>query len=289
MSSAESDTAGRVSTPSPKSSQLNNLSLAPVDPTIELDTSQQLTATGTYSDGTSQVVTESVAWDSSNDDVATVSGGLVTAEGTGTSTITATSKNDIKATIQVAVPTLTAQLTNLSLAPNDPTIELDTSQQLTATGTYSDGTSQVVTESVAWDSSNDDVATVSGGLVTAEGTGTSTITATSKNDIKATIQVTVPTSQRQLTRIDVDGESSQVCPSNETLQLTAIGTYSDGTTEGIANLVSWKSSDLNFATVDDAGLVKPQGPEDDPGGSAVITATSGSLSDSFKVSCSSVQ
>src|SRR5262249_38687273 len=63
--------------------------------------------------------------------------------------------------------------------PNPPAINLGGSQQFTATGTYSDGSTQNLTNQVTWSSSNTAVATIStSGLATAVAVGTTTISAT---------------------------------------------------------------------------------------------------------------
>ena len=76
-----------------------------------------------------------------------------------------------------------ATLISISLAPQNPSIALGATQQFTATGTYSDGTSNDVTLLVTWTSSSSAVAIVSNatgsiGLATSVGIGQSTITAT---------------------------------------------------------------------------------------------------------------
>lgn len=65
-------------------------------------------------------------------------------------------------------------------------------QQLTATLNMSDGSTQDVTASATWTSSDETVATVStGGLVTGVAEGTATITATAQGQ-SDTCAVTVP-------------------------------------------------------------------------------------------------
>lgn len=82
---------------------ISSISLSPANTTILNGTTQQYTATATYSDGTTGNITNSVAWSSSVTSVATItSGGLATAVGTGTTTITATS-GSISGTTQLTV------------------------------------------------------------------------------------------------------------------------------------------------------------------------------------------
>ena len=72
--------------------ELISIFVSPVDALIGISASVQFAAYGTYSDGSSQVITSSATWNSSNTGVATiVSGGLATGITVGTTTITATS------------------------------------------------------------------------------------------------------------------------------------------------------------------------------------------------------
>jgi len=72
--------------------------------------------------------------------------------------------------------TSNATLTALSITPTNLSIAKDTTQQFTATGTYSDNTTKDLTTSVNWSSSDPSVATISNaGLATTGGTGGTTI------------------------------------------------------------------------------------------------------------------
>ena len=72
-----------------------------------------------------------------------------------------------------------AALTSITVTPANPTILSGATQQFTATGTYSDGSTQNITGPVTWASSNTAVATVtSAGLATAVNPGSAAISAT---------------------------------------------------------------------------------------------------------------
>ena len=82
-------------------------------------------------------------------------------------------------------------LSALSITPANPVIPSGSSQNFTATGTYSDATTRVITTSVTWSSSNPAVATVSGeGLAQSVAAGTAVITA-SLGNVSGTTTVTV--------------------------------------------------------------------------------------------------
>ena len=75
-----------------------------------------------------------------------------------------------------------ATLVSIGVTPAAPSIALGTNQQFTATGVYSNNTTQDLTALATWASSNTTVATISsagnsGGLATSVTTGTAQITA----------------------------------------------------------------------------------------------------------------
>jgi hypothetical protein len=73
-------------------------------------------------------------------------------------------------------------LTSIGLSPASPGVVVGKTQQLTATGTFSDGSTEDLTSQVTWASANTSVATISNrsgsqGLATAMTIGTSTVSA----------------------------------------------------------------------------------------------------------------
>lgn len=125
-----------------------------------------LTATVTPAD-----TTDAVVWTSSNDAVATVKDGVVTAKSEGTATITATCgsvKAECAVTVLPPVPAseVTLDKTVLTLYEGD-------AAKLTATVMPEDTTDKTI----VWTSSDDEVATVNNGTVTGLKAGTATITA----------------------------------------------------------------------------------------------------------------
>ena len=72
-----------------------------------------------------------------------------------------------------------ATLLSIAVTPNNPTVTVGKTKQLTATGSYSDGSTQDLTTQVTWQSSDPAKATVSAtGLVTGQNYGSTTVTAT---------------------------------------------------------------------------------------------------------------
>ena len=157
---------------------LSSITVTPVNPSITVGNQQQFTATGNYSDGSHQNLTNSVTWTSSTPSVATInSGGLATGVSVGNTTIQAALGSINGSTTLTVTPSGTLQ--SIAVTPVNPSITVGAPQQFTATGAYSDGSHQDLTNSVAWTSSILSVATInSAGLATGVGPGNTTIQAT---------------------------------------------------------------------------------------------------------------
>jgi hypothetical protein len=78
-------------------------------------------------------------------------------------------------------------LSSLSISPNQPTVDIGGTAQLTATATYSNGSSNNVSSSVTWSSADPRVASVSGsGVVSGSATGNVAITASYQGQTAST-------------------------------------------------------------------------------------------------------
>lgn len=126
-----------------------------------------------------------VAWTTSDAAIATVENGVVTTKGIGEVTITATS-GDFTQTCVINVKPIAVTDVTLDIAGTVLTVG-DTAT-LNATVLPENATDKTVT----WTTSNDAVATVDGGVITAVGAGVATITAKA-GDVEATCTVTVRT------------------------------------------------------------------------------------------------
>src|SRR5205807_2373281 len=120
---------------------LVSIAVTPAIPAIPLGTTQPFTATGTYSDGSTQNITGTSQWSSDTTAVATISNdsashGLASSLGQGTTTIKATSGS---VTGSTTLTVTTAVLVSLAITPANPSIALGTTQPFTVTGTFTDG------------------------------------------------------------------------------------------------------------------------------------------------------
>lgn len=138
--------------------------------------------------------TDKVTWSSNATTIAPVDSntGVVTGKAVGSAKITATSASGKTATVDIVVTPASVSVTKIEMQPTTLSLNLNAQGTLTATVTYSDGTTKKNTD-VSWKSSNDAIATVSGGTVTAKGAGEATITATCISDTtkSATVKITV--------------------------------------------------------------------------------------------------
>ncbi|MGB9470095.1 MAG: Ig-like domain-containing protein, partial [Candidatus Acidiferrum sp.] len=136
------------------------LSITVGPPTISLAAgyTQQYTATGNYSDGSTQNLTTTVTWASSNTAFATITaGGLASSLTIGTTTISATSGTVVgTTTLTVTAPVLVS----IAVSPAGVSLGLNGTQQFTATGTYSDGSTQNLTNTATWATQNAQVVTM---------------------------------------------------------------------------------------------------------------------------------
>jgi uncharacterized protein YjdB len=268
--SAISNTISNSTTITVAGPTLVSIAISPASAVIPLGTSQQFTATGTYTDGSTQDLTSSATWSSSATAVAPVSAtGLVTANLLGPTNISATSGSvSSSASATVTAPVLVS----ISISPVSASIADGTSEQFAATGTYSDGSTQNLTDAVSWSSSSTSVATITaGGLATGAGVGTATITAT---DGSITTSATVTVGQPVLVSIAVTPPNASFALGT-TQQLTATGTYSDGSTLVLTTSATWTTADTTIASVSSQGVAASVAV-----GSTSVTARVGSISGS---------
>jgi hypothetical protein len=270
---------------------LASISVTPPAPQVAAGSTTQLTATGTYTDGSMKDLTPTATWVSSTPSVATVSAGLVSCSANATSsgyaTISATGATATGTTSgSTTVTCLAPVLKSITIAPTQLTLPSGGTAQLAATGNFSAGPAQSITNTVQWSSSVSSVATVSAtGLVTCSAgatmNGSSTITATS-GSISASIGVTCQAPQ--LKYIKVTPEKNCEIRAGGKLQLTAIGTFASGATKNVTATATWTSSNSGVATVL-AGLVSCKAPHSYYDGHATISASVGSVSGSTYVTC----
>ena len=228
--------------------QLVSIQVTPPNPINPLGTTRQFTATGTYSDNSIQDLTASAMWASSVTSVATIAaGGLASTVALGNSVISAT----VGAISGNATLTVTgAVLVSINVTPANATIATLTTQDFTATGTYTDNTTQDLTTQATWASSDSTIAALNGTTATGLSAGTTTISATVGNTTGSTpLHVTGAT----LTSIEVT-PANPTAGVGFTLQFRAIGHFDNPTTtQDLTADVLWGSSADANASISNAG------------------------------------
>ena len=185
------------------------------------------------------------------------------------STVTAVNCN-----IQQPIPVESVTISGNGVSDGKLSLKVGASAQLTATVKPDNATNKTV----SWDSSDNSVAKVSDGKVTALKAGTATITATA-GDISSLITVTVADVPVPVTSVSVSGDGVSdgklSLKSGASVQLTAT-VKPDNATD---RKVTWTSSDSSVANVMGTGVVTAGS----KAGKATVTATAGGKSASVEV------
>ena len=199
-------------------------------------------------EGTNQ---KGVTYTSSDEKVATVSNGVVTAVGKGTATITATGANNTTSSVTITVK---QPVTGVTLNKTTLELEKDQTEKLVATvlPTNADGD-----KTVTWNSDNNAVATVSqDGTVTAVGKGSCNITATTQNGKTATCKVTVGVPLKSISF--KDDVTSKTMNKGEEFTLEVV--YNPADTDA-DKTITWSSTDTSVATVENGKVTAIGGGE----------------------------
>ena len=144
-------------------------------------------------------------------DVVDVANGVVTAKKAGTAKVTATTTiGEVTKTgeIAITVEQEDAKLATIAVSAESTTVEEGKTLKVTAAGKDQYGADFAI-DGVAWTSTNEDVATVENGVVTAKKAGTTTIKAT-VGEISDKIEITVTAAPIPELEILINGEKGDV-------------------------------------------------------------------------------
>lgn len=188
-----------------------------------------------------------VTWSSEDEGVATVSNGIVTAKGIGSTVVKATSANGVVATSKINV--VDEEIPLLSISLNKTSLSLYEGNQDWLEVVYNPSNTTEKRE-ITWESENQDIAIVDNGLVTAKKEGVTKITATSSNgktvECIVTVLKTIPIDSIELntTKITLKKGKTKVLkvtynPSNTTEDRT----------------INWTTNNSKVAKVDSNGKV----------------------------------
>lgn len=219
---------------------LSSINVTPAAPSIAAGQTQQLAATGKYSDSSTQDLTALATWGPSGDFSTTTPGLFNSGAG---ATVTAvwgpmTSAGDVIVVGPKA-------LVSIVITPATPTGTIGQTVPFKATGVYSDSTSADITSTATWTESNSVVATLTANSAKGTNAGSTTVTATSGGvSGSTTLNVTAAT----LNSISITPSTATIA-NGLTVQMKALGVYSDGSTVDLTNSTAWTSSNTADVTV----------------------------------------
>lgn len=268
---------------------ISRIDVTPSFPSIAQNTALQFAATAVFTDNSTQDVTTVSTWSSSDTSIATISNasgsnGRAQSLSAGSTTITS---QYLGQTGSTSLTVTNATLVSIVITPDSPSVANGFAQQFRATGSYSDSSTQDLTDAVTWASTSTGVATISNaagsnGLAQSVNPGTTTITATS-NGITGSTSLSVTAAILQSIAI---APASGGVPAGYQRPFSATGHYSDGTSADVTSQVSWSTEDATIANIQSGGganngLLSGVAP-----GTTGVTASLGAISQTVPVTVS---
>jgi len=240
---------GEISASAPLSvtaARLEVITIEPAEISLASGERLRLRAVGGFSDGSTQPLGAAVRWESAQADVVYID---ETAEllalQPGEARISA-SLDGVTGSIPVRVSAAT--LTDLEISPVNPRLASGTAMHFGAVAVYSDGSRRDVTAQAVWTSANPAVLSVSNGgqfRVRAGAVGSSLLTARF-GGLERTVDVEV--SGATATGLRITAPVTMLA-SGESVRLSAIADFSDGSSQLLEHDVVWSSSDPALASV----------------------------------------
>jgi len=229
---------------------VSGLEVAPLEPAVAKGHFIQFSSTARLSDSSTQDVTNTTTWTSSDESIATIdTDGLAHAHNIGTTTITSsTSPYNASTTLTVT----DAVLESIMVLPKGLSLPTGVQQQYSAVGFFSDGVEDI-TQFVIWSSSASNIATISNSLgsegqATTLTAGNTTLNA-AYNGLNVSTNLTVTGASLQ--SISVNCIDTTIA-AQTTTQCIAAGHYSNGSAKNITTDATWTSDDDTIATVSNA-------------------------------------
>ncbi|MCP4755355.1 MAG: Ig-like domain-containing protein [Proteobacteria bacterium] len=247
-------------TPTSSDKTLSSIGITPASQSLAPGASVQLTATGTYSDNSTEDLTNQSTWTSSASTATVSVTGGVTAVSTGSATITAT-YSGVSGSASITVSSQSITLQKVQVTPSHPSYVLayTPTAQFRATGIYTDGSILDLTDYVTWASSDVNKATINNaagkrGQVSTKNVGTTTISATFKDRSGSGAGDVSGDTVLTLTNDAIVGqlEFTPINPTiaKDTLQpFTATVIVADGTTQDVTQESVWTSTNLTIAPI----------------------------------------
>lgn len=253
-----SDDSSRSAVLTVRAPELIRIEVSPSVSSMVVMGQQQFTAMAYYSDGTQNDISRSrlTTWATTSSNVVSVNSiGLASANSVGNAVISA---RDTRSTISsddsntsASVIVMVAMLTSISISPASVVIPTGVTTQLIATGTYNNGASANVSESVTWNSSNTTVATVSNsagsrGQLNSLSVGGAMITASDPTSMISSDtsgqSTSVTVNNVLINALSISPSMPSTLSIGDTLQFSSMATFTDGSMYDVTHSVNWSSS-----------------------------------------------
>ncbi|WP_318459175.1 Ig-like domain-containing protein [Photobacterium leiognathi] len=239
-----------------------NISVKSLSPDASIYSGGQLSfvAEGIYSDGSTSPLTNKVTWHSSAMDIAQIDDkGILTGVAIGTVDVKASYEGIESNIINVRITDAILTSMNISVKSLSPDASIYSGGQLSlvAEGIYSDGSTSSLTNKVTWHSSAMDIAQIDDkGILTGVSIGTVEVKASYEGIESNIINVSITDAILTSMNISVKSLSPDASIySGGQLSFAAEGIYSDGSTSPLTNKVTWHSSAVDIAQIDDKGIL----------------------------------
>lgn len=242
--------------------ELVRIEISPSHPVLAKGTAMALKATAVYSDARTEDVTTAAAWTSSDPSRLALSGATALALNAGEVEVTASFGGESG---RQSVTVSDAELVRLQVTPSPP-VARGTSRQFNAIGIFSDQTTQDLTKQVRWSTSAPGVLRISNepgseGLAVFDRAGSARVIAAfyvagSPLAEGSTLVTVTDATLEKIQLLQSDFRVAQTVAKGTKTAYTAVGIYSDHTTQTLTNLAVWSTSDSSKAEVSNAAGAK---------------------------------
>jgi hypothetical protein len=215
---------------------------------LPLGEAELATAIGTFSDGTTQIMTNLVTWQTNPSTIATITpGGKLMGISQGSAQVSA-SYLRLGATASVTVGSAALIAVTVTLPKSfEP---LGQAVSATANGVFSDGNTKDLSQSVAW--------SVSPAIATVSSTGVVVGTSVGNATLSAGVGLVIGTANLTITpNASVVALNITPLPSillGVSLQLQVTATFTDGSTEDVTRAAAWSSQQPQVVSVSSGGV-----------------------------------
>lgn len=221
------------------------LNISPARAELPEGRSQAFTAEATLTDGMVRDDTDTAEWSFSGDGLVKVDKGIVQALKEGQVTLMAESEGQ-QATAQLTI--LEPEVVKVSVSTTKTDIPLGEDLKVEAYVEFSNGDTKILTDEVEWSSSNDKVAVVEKGVITAISLGETYITASYKGQ-KAYIEIEVVNGRcANITKLVISPKIA-LKVEGEKQQFIAQAQMSDGKEKIVTDMAKWLSNNEEVASV----------------------------------------